>query len=117
MKQKTPTHNARTPITFDVDDPAQFFSDLKILRGAVSMLNGVVVAMERSDEEDGAGAFYGASELTDHLCGFVKLDDMDRLYEAAKEAFDRQFKQSVQAYRAAQAAPVVKPKRARAKRR
>lgn len=85
----SPTSNGRTPITFDVDDPNAFLSDLKLLRGAVSMLNGIVVAIEQSDDEKGAGAFYGASELTDRLVGFVKLDDMDRLYEAAREATGR----------------------------
>ncbi len=75
----------RTPITFDVDDPERFVFDLETLRGAVCLFHGLVGVLGEIKEAPWKD-FSGASELTERLVGFLVLDDMERLYDAARAA-------------------------------
>jgi hypothetical protein len=81
------TKPAKTAITFEVSDPSEFFFDLKMLRGGICLLKGLVTLLgEVKDEIRIEDAFHGADDLMSRLAEFVLLDEMNDLFNAAKKA-------------------------------
>jgi hypothetical protein len=81
------TKPAKTSITFEVSDPSAFYFDLKMLRGGICLLKGLVTLLGEVKEEIRIeDAFHGADDLMSRLAGFVLLDEMDDLFNAASKA-------------------------------